>query len=631
MESLLKKISKYDAIKLSNFLNNEKLSVLHQFKSHCDDRYYNSIEGISMFTDEQYDILLEIIIKKEDTNYILPVGAKISNHQQKVTLPFHLGSMTKYKTEEDIQKWYSKNKVGEFIVEEKLDGVSCLFICENSNISIYTRGDGSIGTNISHLSKYIRNLPKKIPNIILRGELIIQADIFMKKYKEEMANPRNMVSGLVNSQTIRTGVNDIDFVAYEILDTKLIPSDQMNFLRKLKFQTISFNIIHEINKTVLSQLLVSMKRDSIYDIDGIIIQNNTSYTRNTSGNPSYAFAFKMNTETCITEVEEVVWNISKHKMLKPTIRVKPVNLNGVVITFTSGFNANYIKENNLGKGSLIELTRSGDVIPYIVNIIKQSKEPGMPKVPFTWNDTGIDIYVNDDEENISEIKRVASFFSNLKIKNISEITIQKMFDYGFDDLFKILSANIEDFRKIDTFGDKLSEKLYSNIHAGLKDVTIPLLCGSYNVFGMGFGRRKVDLLFSSLPDLFDLYHSLSTEELIGKINSVEGFSQKSSEKILINIPFAIEFIQQISPFISLKKDVNTCENSLENMKFVMSGFRNDELEDYITKRAGKITSSVSKNTTAIIVKDKTSSSSKVDKARDLGLGIYDINEFYNKF
>jgi NAD-dependent DNA ligase len=341
----------------------------------------------------------------------------------------------------------------------------------------------------------------------------------------------------------------------------------------------------------------------------------------------------MNTETAITEVEKVIWNISKHKMLKPTIQLKPINLNGVLISFTTGFNAKYIKDNNLGTGSVVEITRSGDVIPYIVNIIKSSEKADMPDSPFAWNETNTDILVLNDENNVSDIKKIASLFSELKIKYVSEATITKMFEYGLDDLFKILSATVDDFLKIETFGNTMAEKIYSNIHDGLKNISVPLLCGAFSIFGLGMGKRKMTVLFDSVPDLFDLYHSLSTDALISKLNTVEGFSQKSSEKIVQNLPFAIEFVNKITPFVTFKSSSSSVKGccNMENMIFVCSGFRDLALEEYIISKGGQVKTSVSKNTTGVIVRDTSASSAKIVKAKDLNISIFTTEDFFKNF
>ena len=262
IEIIIKKISKYNDEVLKEYLYNEKIELLHSIKNYVDDIYYNSGE-YTYLSDEQYDILKDII-KERDPGYKVPVGAKIRVGENRVKLPYWLGSMDKIKAEDinEIAKWVSKNYYGEYIVENKLDGVSCLLINSNNEIKLYTRGDGYVGSDISYLSKYINNIPKSIlENINIRGELIIKKDIFESKYKTKYANPRNMVSGLVGSKTLREGISDVEFVAYEIIGDGLMmkPSEQLKKLSDIGFQIVENQIIYKLTLEKLIEILTSLK------------------------------------------------------------------------------------------------------------------------------------------------------------------------------------------------------------------------------------------------------------------------------------------------------------------------------------------------------------------------------------
>ena len=216
MEKIKEKIvslSKKSNKQLENSINKEDLKILHNIKLYLDDIYYNTGEN-SLFSDYQYDMLKEILSKR-DPNYVVPIGAKIRENENRVKLPYWLGSMDKYKPtdEKEINKWVEKFPSDEYIVEDKLDGVSCLLIIKNSKIKLYTRGDGIIGGDISYLSQYFKSIPKNLEeDIVVRGELIINKEIFDKKWSKEFANARNMVSGRIGGKIIREGINDINFV-----------------------------------------------------------------------------------------------------------------------------------------------------------------------------------------------------------------------------------------------------------------------------------------------------------------------------------------------------------------------------------------------------------------------------------
>lgn len=632
MNSKLIKLSKLSNDKLLTTLKKNKLDILKEIKKYLDDKYYNTGEDCE-FTDEQYDILKEIIIDS-DTYFKVTVGSKIREDNNRVKLPIWLGSLDKIKPEDEnkLKNWLEKNNSDGYIIETKLDGVSCLIQSKDNKIYLYTRGDGEIGADISHLINYVKNIPKKIEkNIMIRGELIIKKEIFEEKYSLKFANSRNMISGLVNSKTLSDGLKDVEFIAYEVIQENEYQEDsiyQINKLDKLGFKTVKHNRVSKINMEILQNTLITYLEKSEYEIDGIICQSLKKYKRNIKDNPKYAFAFKMN-KFIEAEVEGVEWNISKYKLLKPRIKIKPINLNGVTISYATGSNARIIVDKCIGKGAIVKLTRSGDVIPFISDVIKPSNRPELPEnIPYMWNENNVEIIALEDEDNISEIKMISSFFSGMGIKNISTATVEKIYNNGFNSLIKILNAEAADFEKIDGFQSTLSKKIYDNIHNGLKDITLDNLLGSYNIFGEGLGKRKMKALLEGFPNILDINIS-NKDEIIQKIINIEGFSDKTAEKIYNNLEKAKKFLKDINKFISIKKEekILNDEKKLEGLTVLFSGYRNKELENEIIYNGGKIATIVSKNLNILIVKDKDSSSSKIDKAKKLEIEILKEEEF----
>ena len=638
MNNQIIKLSKLENKKLVLSLKKISLTELKNIKQYLDDIYYNSGES-SGFTDSQYDLLKETIIAL-DKNYKDTVGAKLRVDDNRAELPLYLGSIDKIRPSEQnkLTNWLAKNSASYYNIEPKLDGISCLLTKYKDDVRLYTRGDGCVGADISYLLKYLKSIPNVKEDISVRGELIIKEKIFKNKYSSVFTNSRNMVSGVVNSKSLKDGISDVDFVAYEIIvDNKMQiePSDQLKILKKLKFNVVHNELVDSLNFELLSEKLLQFKQNCPYEIDGIIIQSDKEYTRNIKDNPKYAFAFKMTLDSNLVdvEVEKIEWNISKHKLLKPRIKIKPVFLNGITISYTTGFNAKYIVDNSIGKGSILKITRSGDVIPFIVEVIKSSSKPDMPNIDYKWNENGIDIIAQDDEFNTSDIKMISSFFSSMGIKNLSDATVEKIFNNGLNTLLKIFEANVEDFEKIDGFGKKLAEKVFNNIHNGLKDTTIDVFLGSSGVFGEGMGKRKIKLLFDNIPDLMNIYSDIPEEELRKLINEIDGFSDISTSKIINNLSKADAFLKSISKFVSFakkEKKVNWASN-LEDMKILFSGFRDSALEKNIVDRGGKLVTSISKNTSLLVVKDKSESSSKIIKAKELGVDILLKDEFLSKY
>jgi DNA ligase (NAD+) len=628
------------------YLNNMELEKLVQIKNYLDDLYYNS--GDSFVSDEKYDLLVEKI-KELDPNFI-KVGTTLREGENRIKLPYWLGSADKItpQDKDELQRWVNKNKSKFYVVMEKLDGVSCLLIKKKNNLFLYTRGDGEIGADISYLSKYIKNIPDISQDIsqdiAIRGELIMEKKLFNDKYRDIKVNgriyknSRNMVSGLIGGKSYRDGLKDILFIPYEIVEIidgniSLSCYDQLKFLKELGFRTVEYRKTKELNMENLIELYSEFKSFSKFSIDGIIIQSNELYDRNTDGNPNYLFAFKMLSIDDIheTEVLKIEWNISKWGNLKPVVILKPVKLNDITINRATAHNAKYVEDNNLGKGAIIKVTRSMDVIPYIVEVVKGSEFPEFPEIEYVWDKNHVNISTVEPQD-IMCIKLISSFFEKLNIKYVSEATVKKLFENGFDNLMKIISATKEELMTVPTIKEKSAERIVSNIKEGLANVKISTLIGASGVLGFGMGRKRMDSIFLEIPDILKLYKKKSKEEMIDIICKIDGFSRLSAEKIADNLKIADIFLKTIKKYVTIKKEERVSSDMI-GKKFVITGFRDKNLEEEINKRGGKITSTVSKNTTALIVLNKNSdkSTSKLQNAIKLGIEIYEKTEFVNKF
>lgn len=631
----IKKLSEYSDEKLEDSFDNLSLSILHEIKIYADDIYYNT--GMSSgLSDWQYDMLKETLVRR-DPDYVVPIGVKIRKNENRVELPYWLGSMDKYKPDDAIElaKWLVSNKSPEFIIEDKLDGVSCLLIMKNGKIKLYTRGDGIVGADISYLAQYFDSIPKNLDETVnIRGELIMKEEIFNKKYGSDHANPRNLVAGRVGAKTIRQGLTDIDFIAYEIVGdgTMKKPSEQLSLLDTMGFTTVRHEVVKNFTVDSLMETTIRFKETSLYEIDGIIVQPNVPYERNVSGNPEYAFAFKMRLSGNLVEAEVVGvdWNVSKWGQLKPRVEIKPVKLGGVTITWASGFNAKFIVNNVIGTGSIIKITRSGDVIPYIVEVVKPSSEPEMPEIPYKWNETGVDIYTDEYGDEMC-VKLIAGFFAKIGVKHVGEKNVKKIFDSGFDSLLKIISMTNEDLMEVPGFGTRLAERTYNNIHNGLTNLSLPLVLGSSGVFGFGLGSKKITTLIDNIPDILEIYKSISKSDLLQRVLLIDGFSDKSAQKIVDNVDWADKFITAMKHFATFKENIIVSDN-MKGMKVVFTGFRDKKLEEDVVSRGGKIITSVSNNTSVLIVSSKAGNpSGKMKKALDLGVEVLDKQEFIIKY
>jgi DNA ligase (NAD+) len=375
----------------------------------------------------------------------------------------------------------------------------------------------------------------------------------------------------------------------------------------------------------LEQMIVKMKGESKYEIDGIVIQNDKQYERNIDGNPEYMFAFKMIFDVFTTIVESIEWNVSKWGQIKPVAILEPIECGGITISRATAHNAKYVEDNNLGKGSVVLVTRSKEVIPYILDIL-ESTHADMPDIPYSWDENHVNIIINTTNNDMC-FKIIANFFSELGIKHISEATVEKLMNNGLDTLLKIIKASKNRILQVPEFQEKSAERIYTNIRNGLQDVSIANVLGACGVFGFGIGKKKIELLFHSIPDILEQ----NPIKLKPKVLQVEGFSDITADKVVENIVIAKMFIKAISPYATFKKEIRT-SNKFLGQKYVMSGFRDKDIEEKIVQMGGQMVGSVSKNTTALIVASNAGrTTGKAEKAMQLNIPVFTREEFTKKF
>jgi NAD-dependent DNA ligase len=620
------------------FIEENDISILVKLAKHASKEFFN---GVSIMGDAEYDILIEAIRERNPKHpFLKDIGAPVLT-KDKIKLPFSMASMDKIKVDnlKDLDKWATKFQAP-YMVSDKLDGVSAMIEIDKENgiNRMYTRGNGSVGTDISPLIKYL-NLTKIINKIkgdyvVIRGELIMNKDNF-KKYEDEMANARNMVSGIVNSKKLnKERVLDVDFVAYEIIEPWMPIEEQYIVLERNGFKTVHHEKISTVDLNVLQEILRRRKQEADYEIDGIIVSYNTPKKRVTSGNPDYAFAFKETVEDQTAEVEvlEVEWNESKDGYLKPRLKLVPTKLSGVLIKHVTGFNAKYIKDNKIGAGSVIKLVRSGDVIPHILQVIRGT-QADMPDDEYVWNATGVDI-LRPEKSVDGHIKALSYFFHTLGIKNVSDSITRKLVDNGVDDIIKIVTITKDNLKGIDGFQEKMVNKIYNNIKEKLDTMNLVEFMTASNVFGHGIGEKKLKKIVGSYPDI------LQKNNVFDLVMKLDGFDTITATQFTENLPQFKEIFEQIPKktqsqmLKSIKKRKSDDVGRFNNDKIVFSGFRNKEWEKLIEEEGGEVVTTVSKNTTLLITKqddiDK-GTNAKVKKALELGIEVITPDEFEDKY
>lgn len=644
MAELVKKLkSNKDPIEVSSEFTVEELEEIIVYTS---DKYYNTSKAV--ITDALYDILVDFLKLRNPKSKVLKnIGAKIKS-KNKVKLDYWLGSMDKIKPPSNQLSIWSKKYKPSYNLSDKLDGVSSLLVYrEDGSMNMFTRGTATEGMDITHLIKYL-NLPNfetvsvyckkhKIEGeknlIAFRGELIIKQKTFEKNWSSTLKNGRNSVAGLVNSKTINPELaSDTDLVFYEVVDPFYPIEKQMKIIKEIGFKTVTNKTIDvELSYEYLSKYLKERRTKADYDIDGIIVTSCELQERNQKDNPDYAFAFKdiLEDQIAKTVVESIEWNVSKDGFIKPTLILKPVTIGGVEIKRATGNNAKFIVENVLGPGAEIEIIRSGDVIPKVQKIIKPAKsgKPDLPKGSWSWNETNVDIRLDNYEKSSDVlIKNIYYFFSKLDTKGLGEKNVEKMIEAGLDTIPKILAADQARFMTVEGFAEKSAQNLVDSIKLALTNIQLAKLMAASNKIGPGLGEERMKQVLSVYPNLMTDYKKWSKKEFIEKLIEINSWEEKTSTLLVNNFDDFIKFYNSIQKYLTLEqiKVKKIVSGEFSGKIVVMTGFRDKTLQDKIESQGGKIGSSVSKNTNILIVKDQSvidDPTDKVSKAIDLGIKI----------
>lgn len=609
---------------------------LNQMLLEANNTYYNTNTGLHILTDNEYDILKEFIQNKFPQNTIVQeIGAPIIIEKNKAILPYSMPSMDKIKPDTNVLTSWTLKYKGPYIISCKLDGVSGMYSTEGPVPKLYTRGNGTIGQDISHLIPHL-SLPihKISQKFVVRGEFVISKQIFREKYANTFANARNLVAGTMNRLTINEKIKDIHFVAYEIIVPSLKPSEQMVKLNELGFNTVQNKIIDKnITNNCLSEILVDWRNNYTYDIDGIIVSNDAIYSR-TNKNPEHKFAFKMVLSDQMTEAKvlDVIWSASKDGYLKPRIQIEPVQLGGVNIEFATGFNAAFIQNNKIGMGAVVQIIRSGDVIPHIKSVVVQANRAKMPDVPYKWNDTYVDILLEDTSSDITvREKNITGFFQGIDVEGLGSGNISRIMALGYDTIPKILAMSKNDFLAIAGFKEKMAEKIHDGIREKLKASSLEKIMASSNLFGRGFSDKRIHLILEEYPDILTSTDDITTK--IKRVKDIKGMAAKTAIAFVEKIPDFLDFMKECGLLekISHQTLPKNTNHILYKKSIVMSGTRDKNLEKIIVSVGGILGSSVSNNTFAVITSDLEAKTGKVSTARELNIPIYTNNEFIKKF
>ena len=592
--------------------------------------------GESMVTDNVFDILKDYGSRTyKDNPCFKEIGAPTD--KVKVVLPYFMASMDKIKPDTEALKKYLQKYPGEKVVSAKLDGISALYTTDGEISKLYTRGNGSQGTDISYLIPYM-----KLPTVssldlgttlAVRGELILDKDLFKDKYSGEYKNPRNMVSGVVSASKRQEHDkwNDIDFVGYEVISPIMEPYKQMAWLKESGTITTFNETLETVSNEELSARLVELRETYRYETDGIIVTDNKIHTR-TRANPDHSVAFKMVLSDQLAEakVVNVIWTSSKDGYIKPVVQIEQIRLCGVDIEFVTAFNAKFVFENKIGIGTIIEMSRRGDVIPHIQRVIQHSDIVQMPTVPWHWNETRVEAITDlkDDPDIIQ--KQIEYFFKTIDAPCMGPGNIKKLIEANYNTVPKILAISKDELLTVRGFKEKTATKILLNIHNTIQDASLVTLASASNIFGRGMGETIIQKIINEFPDILE--SDKSYDYKVGRLSSINGVGLKRATLFVSRISQFIAFMDKsaLSHKLQTENTIITVDegHALYGKRIIMTGPKDKSLKSNLIALGAKIGTSVNSNSFVLLLESlEVGDDRKKASAENLNIPIQTFEEF----
>ena len=647
----------------------------------ASDAYYNG-RGERM-TDYEWDARFDELKRLEqETGTTLPDSPtqKVSEDSitgQKEEHEFAALSLAKTKQSAELVKWAEGLPIW---ISWKLDGLTLVVTYDDGRLTkVVTRGNGHIGTNITHLAKAINGIPQKIGyqgHTVIRGEAVISYDDFEKflmESGEDYANPRNLASGSLTLKDVeevkQRHIQWIPFTLVHIDDEILSWGDRMAWLEQQGFQTVEHervehpgidaveNVINAFTEKVTS-------KQNPYPVDGLVIcYDDTEYAQTGSVTGHHAtkagLAFKWQDEAADTVLQEIEWSCAA-STISPVAIFRPVELEGTTVKRASLCNISECERLGIGtKGTEISVIKANKIIPKVIKVIRTEGTLEIPhECPVCHAKTEIRIseasgtktlHCTNPECPAKQLKKFARFVSKegMNIDGISEQTLAKFINLGwvseYADIYD-LRSHIRDLANMEGFGEKSASNIMRSIdrsanveaHRLLYALNIPL-CG-LDVCKRLLSSYPLDELVAETVketgDLFEPYREASS--VFAHVNGI-GPEKSASFVNWFRDDHNRQRYQRLREKIQVTQVANEPSGSLcEGVTFVVTGdvhhYKNrNELKAYIESQGGKVASAVSGSTSFLINNDVTSTSGKNQKAHQLGIPIISEDEFIERF
>lgn len=611
---------------------------------------YNYYNGTPIMSDEEYDALIDRLQEIDSENSLLDeIGQDSSESFKKEKHVIMMGSQKKATKSEELMKWLDKVD-GSIISTFKMDGISVELLYENGIFKkAITRGDGVVGDDITKNALKM-NFPKKIEDITfsgsIRGEILLSREN-KDKYFKDLKNCRNAASGIAKRLDGKFS-EYLDIVCYEVYPYFETQLEALSFLKRNNFIVVEyFDERNNIDKQSLAEAILNKLNkifeqfDSLgYDIDGFVLKQNKIDKTDLIENkyPKTQIAIKPEKNIRITKLIDIEWS-NINGTFTPIGIVEPVEILGAKITRVSLSNPSLVEDLGLKINDDVYVYRAGMIIPKIYSNLDKGKFEDervsvistMPKTcPYCGNklkltDGDKRLYCDNFNCKSRLVGKIYNWAKVLKIEDFSTLTIEKLFNKGYieniDDIYKI---TVEQMVSTERVGEVLAKKLYNNIHSK-KDVGIVKFLTGINLEGVKEKTLEKIIKNNNIKD-FDSLFKLKASDFLQY-----GIGEKVAENIYKQLGLNKDLILRLSNIINVSfcSQKNNVKQTLEGLSFCFTGktvYPRKEMEKIVTDNGGKV-SSVNKNLNYLVSDDETSTSSKMKKAKELGIKIINSNEF----
>lgn len=659
--------------------------------------YYNG--GTSNMSDHDWDIMFDKLKEMEkNTGIVYPdsptqiVGTPVKvDGLLSVQHEYEARSLGKTKDISVFPEIFRKRAAGMAVVMWKLDGSTIVLTYDGGELTLAaTRGNGEIGSDITHNAPYIRGIPMKIPykgHLVTRGEAVMSYAEFERinneitNEEDQYANPRNLANATITMQdSAEMKERTIQFFAFNLvyMDDSL-PEDQDTFMGRLDYlDSLGFDTVYRLYGDSNSDLIDVMNgfSDAVpqfeYPVDGLVVaSDDVRYAESLPGtghhpDPLVGYALKWKDEEIETTLREIEWSPSRTGRINPVAVFDSVHLEGTEVTRASLHNVSILKEKRLRVGDTITVYKANKIIPQIAANLTPGNELdyaeshpvhcpccGQETEPrITGKDKLVEVAMCMNPEcPAKHVKKFVHFAERdcMNIKGLSEATLQKFIERGFirefADLYH-LDRYKDQIVEMEGFGQKSYDKLIAAVEASRKTSFVPFI-HALGIPNIGKGQAKLfNKEYKGDIEFFfdDVYrrHDFTHIEGIGDVLN-DNLLQWGNE-YLRYIPFE-DCLDKVSSPLNLEiynllKEVdieipNRSDDGylkLDGKIFVITGKLNhfvnrDELAAKIEELGGKVSGSVSKNTSCLINNDVNSTSGKNKRAKELEVPIISEDDF----